>query len=103
MSALEATVGYAGSRSRFLIIVSNNKLTDKGINKRSDLCYFLLQNAYLPHTIRHNLPLKVADMYYEPASVRVKIWEKRQLQTELFRGDTTDINNYGNFTLHISD
>ena len=30
--------------------------------------------------------------------------EKTQLQTELFReGDTTDINNYRHFPLHISD
>ena len=97
-------VGYAGSRSRFLIIVSSNKLPDKGINKYSDLCYFLLQNTYLPHTIRHNSLLKAADMY-EPASVRVKIREKgNSVQTELFReGDTTDINNYRHFALYISD
>ena len=98
-------VGYAGSRSRFLIIVSSNKLADKGINKYSDLCYFLLQNTYLPHTIRHNSPLKTADIYYEPASVRVKMREKRNFKpSTLFReGDTTDINNYRHFALHISE
>ena len=70
------------------MIVSSNKLADKEINKCSDLCYFLLQDTYLPHTIRHNSPLKAADMYYEPASVRAKMREKRNFKPSYFAKET---------------
>ena len=75
------------SRSLFLIIISSNKLADKGINKYSDIVLFSIAK-YIPSP-------------YHTSQLAV---HTSQLQTELFReGDTTDINNYRNFALHISD